>query len=450
MNKTSSTRGMANNNKITGNVILKTMYYLKSIIHGSGKTTRGSTNTTRSSTNTMHGSTNTMHGSMKIMQGSTNTMQGSMKTMHGSTNTMHGSMKTMQGSMKTMHGSMKTMHGSTNTMQGSMKTMHGSMKTMQGSTKTMHGSTNTMQGSMKTMQGSTKTMQGSMKTMQGSTKTMQGSTKTMHGSTRTKRGINKYNDQLNNMIGNTTGLSINFKKHEAMKFVIILMAWMMKSHENFFNQIKKTITFLSAAANRTRLGFEATHPNGEWLDTVFMPAYTAYINAYNEWNDLSKRTPRVIIDLNDSEDAVRKHYATLRDILNVAPYVNNSDLLVMELPGRTSGRKPGPVAELFPVISVNTGLIYHLIFLFFSKSKDGKLLTRRHAKQHGIELCWKISSAPVVNVEELTRSSFTTRMTLDLGFKGEDRGKMVYFAARWENNRGEKGPWSPIEFSLIP
>jgi hypothetical protein len=31
-----------------------------------------------------------------------------------------------------------------------------------------------------------------------------------------------------------------------------------------------------------------------------------------------------------------------------------------------------------------------------------------------------------------------------------DRGKTVYFCLCWENNRGEKGPWSEIVFAVIP
>jgi hypothetical protein len=30
------------------------------------------------------------------------------------------------------------------------------------------------------------------------------------------------------------------------------------------------------------------------------------------------------------------------------------------------------------------------------------------------------------------------------------RGKTVYFALRWENTRGEKGPWSEIMSAIIP
>jgi hypothetical protein len=37
-----------------------------------------------------------------------------------------------------------------------------------------------------------------------------------------------------------------------------------------------------------------------------------------------------------------------------------------------------------------------------------------------------------------------------LEFEGHDRGKTLWYAARWENTRGLKGPWSPIESVIIP
>jgi hypothetical protein len=35
-------------------------------------------------------------------------------------------------------------------------------------------------------------------------------------------------------------------------------------------------------------------------------------------------------------------------------------------------------------------------------------------------------------------------------FENDQRGKTVYFALRWENTRGEKGPWSAIQIAIIP
>jgi hypothetical protein len=43
-----------------------------------------------------------------------------------------------------------------------------------------------------------------------------------------------------------------------------------------------------------------------------------------------------------------------------------------------------------------------------------------------------------------------TRTSLTLEFDEPDRGKTVYFCLRWENTRGQKGPWSPIQKAIIP
>ncbi|MDR1273488.1 MAG: hypothetical protein LBK12_02965, partial [Odoribacteraceae bacterium] len=66
------------------------------------------------------------------------------------------------------------------------------------------------------------------------------------------------------------------------------------------------------------------------------------------------------------------------------------------------------------------------------------------------EIRWAISETPVVNVDDLTHSAFDTRTPFNLEFRGEERGKAVYFCLRWENTRGEKGPWSEIQSAIIP
>jgi hypothetical protein len=39
-------------------------------------------------------------------------------------------------------------------------------------------------------------------------------------------------------------------------------------------------------------------------------------------------------------------------------------------------------------------------------------------------------------------------MTID--FEEEDRGKTFWYAVRWENTTGLKGPWSEIRSAVIP
>jgi hypothetical protein len=61
-----------------------------------------------------------------------------------------------------------------------------------------------------------------------------------------------------------------------------------------------------------------------------------------------------------------------------------------------------------------------------------------------------ISDVPMVDANELVHSVFDTRTPFTLEFGGHERGKTVYFALRWENTRGQKGHWSPIQSAIIP
>jgi hypothetical protein len=37
-----------------------------------------------------------------------------------------------------------------------------------------------------------------------------------------------------------------------------------------------------------------------------------------------------------------------------------------------------------------------------------------------------------------------------LRFEEDERGKRVYYAARWINNTSQSGPWSGIESAFVP
>jgi hypothetical protein len=69
---------------------------------------------------------------------------------------------------------------------------------------------------------------------------------------------------------------------------------------------------------------------------------------------------------------------------------------------------------------------------------------------HGAEIAWAILDTPPVNWDALTHSSFDTHTPFRLTFGGDQRGKTLYFALRWENTTGEKGPWNEIQNAIIP
>jgi hypothetical protein len=69
---------------------------------------------------------------------------------------------------------------------------------------------------------------------------------------------------------------------------------------------------------------------------------------------------------------------------------------------------------------------------------------------HGAEIKSGILETPPTEAAALPDSSFATRTPFEMNFPESLSGKTVYITARWENTRGEKGPWSKIQAVVIP
>ncbi|MDR1283137.1 MAG: hypothetical protein LBK99_20295 [Opitutaceae bacterium] len=70
---------------------------------------------------------------------------------------------------------------------------------------------------------------------------------------------------------------------------------------------------------------------------------------------------------------------------------------------------------------------------------------------YGAELLYGIADgAGPLTFSQLTHSVFSTHSPFRIEFAEELRGKTVYFCLRWENTRGQKGPWSEIVSAIIP
>jgi hypothetical protein len=128
--------------------------------------------------------------------------------------------------------------------------------------------------------------------------------------------------------------------------------------------------------------------------------------------------------------------------------VTNEDREGMGLPVHKTSRTPAPVATTYPDCEIDTTMIRRLGIHYFNPGHEK--FKAKPPGQHGAEIRWAPLKTPPTRIEELVHSSFDTRTPLILEFGEEERGLMVYFCLRWENTRGEKGPWSPIKSAIIP
>jgi hypothetical protein len=104
----------------------------------------------------------------------------------------------------------------------------------------------------------------------------------------------------------------------------------------------------------------------------------------------------------------------------------------------------------YPAYMVDTSVIRQLIIHFWNMLLGNQLSRAKPHGVHGAEIRWAILAEAPASVDELVHSSFDTHTPLTLTFDENERGKTVYFCLRWENTRGEKGPWSEIVYAIIP
>jgi hypothetical protein len=68
----------------------------------------------------------------------------------------------------------------------------------------------------------------------------------------------------------------------------------------------------------------------------------------------------------------------------------------------------------------------------------------------GAVIIWDILDEPPTSIHDLTLHTMASRTPHALEFDETERGKTVYIAAAWQNERGLVGNWSEILNAVIP
>ena len=221
--------------------------------------------------------------------------------------------------------------------------------------------------------------------------------------------------------------------------------WLPQNHVKVMLKAQLTVEYLNITANQIRMGIVGT--NFDFYNE-FLEKYNAFSIAFNDWLNPAERTPTRVITMLETEKEFKKLYRALYvGYLKYNQNVNNKDLESMGLPQRTSGRTPSPVPTTYPEFEIDTSVIRRIILHY---RDEGKTNRAKPPGIHGAEILWMISEVQIDDVQNLLYSVFVTKSPYIFEFGDVARGKRIYFALRWENTRGEKGPWSEIAWAVIP
>lgn len=225
-------------------------------------------------------------------------------------------------------------------------------------------------------------------------------------------------------------------------------SWFPCSRQARYLLIMKTAAFTAVDANRILIGFGADTPNGVWFDTVYAPKLAVYDTTYQIWDNPVTGTLLALDNLKDAENDFFPVYRQFYGVVKALPFVTNSLLEAMGfLPHRSGNYSHHPVDRTFINLIIKP-LGNLMLSAAFENRDTGSSAIPYYLT--GAVIYYAVSDTPVTGQAELPLSRLATRSPVNLIFEPKQRGKTVYIAARWQNRRGELGPWSEIVSAIIP
>jgi len=129
------------------------------------------------------------------------------------------------------------------------------------------------------------------------------------------------------------------------------------------------------------------------------------------------------------------------------PPVTNVERVEMGIPNHDTIRTDHiQVPEMVDFV-IHLSNIRELVIAFQIQGADHR------AKPNGYEgavIIWGIGDAPPENPDEFVHHIMASRTPFTLHFEESERGKKVWIALCWQNERGFRGAWSEFKSAIIP
>ena len=207
-----------------------------------------------------------------------------------------------------------------------------------------------------------------------------------------------------------------------------------------FNVWQETVS-TAVEENANKWGLDT-----QWLDASFRPACAAWNLAWKKYENPVTRTTLITASKNEKRAAYEKALIVLVANLKVNTKVTDDERRALNINIRDTKPTPSPVPVSFPIVAFDTSVTRRLTISFRDSVSNS---AAKPKGVHGAEIKWLIADEKPL-VENLTNSAFDTRTPYTIEFTDNQRGKTVWVCMRWENTRGEKGPWGDIESAIVP
>lgn len=151
---------------------------------------------------------------------------------------------------------------------------------------------------------------------------------------------------------------------------------------------------------------------------------------------------------NDAHKALEKEVrGAVMEFLAYNRSLTNKNRQDLGIPMHDTEPTPVPVPTSHPEFSIERPDIARLTVHFHDAG------TEHRGKPYGVSgavFVYDVLDEPPVGPANLSRNLLATRTPHVLEFADSESGKRAYITLCWQNTKGEKGPWSPIQSSIIP
>lgn len=181
------------------------------------------------------------------------------------------------------------------------------------------------------------------------------------------------------------------------------------------------------------------------VDRVRM-AFDAYRELYRQTKS-PDRTSVIVAQKNEARETLTGLIRGMVEFRLKNPIITDDQLISLGLHVKDKTLTPVPPPDKSPKVNLRVVANRCIEVMFQDQDTTSKA---KPTGWPGVVVAYAILSTPPANQDELTHTVLATRTPYILEFKEEDRGKIVYIALRWQNTKGQVGPWSELMSTIVP
>ncbi|MDR1477364.1 MAG: hypothetical protein LBJ00_00300 [Planctomycetaceae bacterium] len=167
----------------------------------------------------------------------------------------------------------------------------------------------------------------------------------------------------------------------------------------------------------------------------------------HEQADSPNKTSVIVAEKNEARKLLTEKIRGLVDFRLKNPVITDAQRIALGLHAKSPSPTPVPIPTTRPELVIEVVDIRRLQISFHDQGSKTKA---RPYGTNGAVVVYSILDTPPTSINELAKSVLATRTPHIFEFKEEERGKTVYLAICWQNEKGQRGPFSEIEKAIVP